>query len=32
MLDTLHHQKLILEYPVQDLNNDLKKGKLTDKI
>lgn len=32
MLDALKEQKLILEYPISDLNNDLRLGKLIDKI
>jgi hypothetical protein len=32
MLDALKEQKLILEYPINDLNNDLRLGKLISKI
>lgn len=32
MLDTLQEQKLIMEYPIMDLNKDLRLGKLIDKI
>lgn len=32
LLETLYEQNMILEYPVDELNNDLRLGKLVNKI
>lgn len=32
LLETLSEQNMILEYPVDELNNDLRLGKLVNKI
>ncbi len=32
LLETLYEQNMILEYPVDELNNDLRLGKLVNRI